>query len=318
LKILLKRLSESRPKQEREDTPRSIFPPQSNIRRRRNQRIMKSYTLYGLLCSNGFTSISNNLVQKIGLSSAYFLSVLMKQHLYFHDRGFLDENDGFHFRESDRENIIGLCPNTQRHIILKLTLLGLITTTRKGEKGTLFFYLNPDAIEALINDENPVTQKVSIRSCYAKSEYPVTQKLRNTIVRTKEEEEKKNNLSFDRIVALWNLCMKETEVPQILKLSNARKNKLKSRTKDLTTYDVWKKLFLKIKSTPFLMGENNRKWKISFDWVIENDANYVKVLEGAYLNASDKEPEDEEKEARREREQKRRVEKEIEEMQAKG
>jgi len=100
------------------------------------------------------------------------------------------------------------------------------------------------------------------------------------------------SLSFDRIKALWNLAMKETEVPQISKLTNVRKNKLKSRIQELLTYDDWKKLFIKIAGTPWLHGKNDKQWIVSFDWIIENDNNYTKVLEGKYDNSKE-EPEEE-------------------------
>jgi len=31
--------------------------------------------------------------------------------------------------------------------------------------------------------------------------------------------------------------------------------------------------------SPFLTGDG---WKVSFDWLIENDTNYLKTLEGNY------------------------------------
>ena len=37
-----------------------------------------------------------------------------------------------------------------------------------------------------------------------------------------------------------------------------------------------------IAKTPFLKGVNKRGWKVDFDWLIANDTNYVKVLEGKY------------------------------------
>jgi hypothetical protein len=38
----------------------------------------------------------------------------------------------------------------------------------------------------------------------------------------------------------------------------------------------------KASETPFLLGENERGWRVSFDWFIANDTNYLKVLEGRY------------------------------------
>ena len=38
---------------------------------------------------------------------------------------------------------------------------------------------------------------------------------------------------------------------------------------------------LKISESDFLQG-NNSNWKITFDWLIENDTNILKVCEGQY------------------------------------
>jgi len=38
----------------------------------------------------------------------------------------------------------------------------------------------------------------------------------------------------------------------------------------------------KAQSTPFLCGDNDRGWRASFDWLVENHTNVYKVLEGRY------------------------------------
>jgi hypothetical protein len=41
-------------------------------------------------------------------------------------------------------------------------------------------------------------------------------------------------------------------------------------------------LVLKAASTPFCLGSNDRGWRVTFDWLIENDKNISKLLEGNY------------------------------------
>ncbi|MHB8654994.1 MAG: hypothetical protein ACYDA9_14080 [Terriglobia bacterium] len=41
-------------------------------------------------------------------------------------------------------------------------------------------------------------------------------------------------------------------------------------------------------STPFLRGENDRGWKAGFDWLVGNDVNLEKVLEGKYAKSGRK------------------------------
>ena len=40
----------------------------------------------------------------------------------------------------------------------------------------------------------------------------------------------------------------------------------------------------KAKMSDFLTGKNDRGWKMTLDWLIENDTNWVKVMEGKYDN----------------------------------
>ena len=42
-----------------------------------------------------------------------------------------------------------------------------------------------------------------------------------------------------------------------------------------------------MEASSFLKGNNNRKWKATFDWVFENSNNWVKVYEGQYDDRAD-------------------------------
>lgn len=75
----------------------------------------------------------------------------------------------------------------------------------------------------------------------------------------------------------------------ISKLSDKRKAKLKARIDELGEEKILEAID-KIKESSFLRGENDRKWKIDFDWLIANDTNILKVLEDKYKD--EEEPED--------------------------
>ena len=66
-------------------------------------------------------------------------------------------------------------------------------------------------------------------------------------------------------------------------ISETRKNKIKARLKNISLSE-WKKVFEKMEASDFCCGINNKNWKASFDWILTNDNNYVKVLEGRYDN----------------------------------
>lgn len=86
------------------------------------------------------------------------------------------------------------------------------------------------------------------------------------------------------IVDLWNtLC--SPPLSKIEKITKSRKTKIALRAKEIGSIDEFKKLFEKIKKTKFLHGENDRGWKANFDWVFENDKNWLKIIEGNYDKA---------------------------------
>lgn len=89
---------------------------------------------------------------------------------------------------------------------------------------------------------------------------------------------------YQAIFDLFNETCKS--IPKIKGLSQSRKEKLKTRWMEMPDIDEWRKMFEIIESTPFLKGENKDKWKCTFDWLVENDRNYLKVLEGNYSKDS--------------------------------
>jgi uncharacterized protein YdaU (DUF1376 family) len=45
--------------------------------------------------------------------------------------------------------------------------------------------------------------------------------------------------------------------------------------------DWWVGLFERVKNTPFLIGKNDREWKVDLEWIVK-ESNFVKILEGKY------------------------------------
>ncbi|OGC36386.1 hypothetical protein A3J90_08405 [candidate division WOR-1 bacterium RIFOXYC2_FULL_37_10] len=87
--------------------------------------------------------------------------------------------------------------------------------------------------------------------------------------------------NFSEIVDKWNKAMQGTGIPIIYDLSETREKKLRARLSEPKFEESFDELIKKIKSSEFLLGKTGG-WKASFDWVIENDTNYLKVLEGKY------------------------------------
>ena len=72
--------------------------------------------------------------------------------------------------------------------------------------------------------------------------------------------------------------------PKVLKLSESRKTHLRARHQEPQFRDNFAAIFKAMEESDFMRGINERKWIADFDWIISNDSNYIKVLEGKYKN----------------------------------
>ena len=103
------------------------------------------------------------------------------------------------------------------------------------------------------------------------------------------EEEKPSRASHDgvceELVTFWN--KNRGPLPEVLKVSKSRKDKVAARLKaDSQFPEAFKRAVLKARETPFCTGAGGRGWRANFDWLIENDRNYLAVVEGNYDTAS--------------------------------
>ena len=102
----------------------------------------------------------------------------------------------------------------------------------------------------------------------------------------KKERIREDNIyvNFEKLtLTTWNsLCNKYPTISRIKAISPERRQHLKQRFNNKDFVKNWPEVIKKIPEYPFLLGNNDRKWTISFDWLIKNDTNYLKVLEGKY------------------------------------
>lgn len=86
-------------------------------------------------------------------------------------------------------------------------------------------------------------------------------------------------ICHSKLKDLWNETCKS--LPQVKELSKSRINKIKLRLKE-RGLDSWGVIFAKIEASDFCKGKKGDGWRATFDWIIENDHNALKVLEGKY------------------------------------
>jgi Helix-turn-helix domain len=92
-----------------------------------------------------------------------------------------------------------------------------------------------------------------------------------------------------RVVEIWNEnCA--LGLPKARKMTAGRRQKVKTRCSEGDSPESFLEEFtqaVKIcATTPFLSGGNERRWTADLDWLIENDGNLQKVLEGKYGRSS--------------------------------
>lgn len=90
---------------------------------------------------------------------------------------------------------------------------------------------------------------------------------------------------IDPYVDYWNLFATEKGFAKVEAISDSRRKKFKVRIKE-PTFNFCAILF-KAGKSEFICTEGN--W-FTFDWVLENDKNYLKVLEGNYDNKKNEPP----------------------------
>ena len=80
----------------------------------------------------------------------------------------------------------------------------------------------------------------------------------------------------------WNREF-QNQLPAVqLPLSNSRKRKLQLRLREHPEEEFWDTVFTQIEKSKFLKGNGNHGWKCTFDFLVANDTNCVKIAEGQY------------------------------------
>ena len=97
--------------------------------------------------------------------------------------------------------------------------------------------------------------------------------------RTRAREEKD---FFEEVLEIWNAYVSQEGLPPA-HLTDERRRRIYSLfplyfENDLTQ---WKQFCYRVASSPFLMGQGPRKWRVSLDWILVEE-NLIKVLEGNF------------------------------------
>ena len=87
------------------------------------------------------------------------------------------------------------------------------------------------------------------------------------------------------VVDAWNaMAERDSHFTKVRTLSRQRKAHLAARWQEALWRDNWAKMIESIPTSDFLAGKGDKHWIVSFDWLIRNDENYAKIIEGKYTN----------------------------------
>ena len=88
-------------------------------------------------------------------------------------------------------------------------------------------------------------------------------------------------VSPGEVLRLWNSATSGSAMPQAKELNADRAAKVRARIRE-RSLEQWQAIFERMKTTPFLNGDNDRGWRATFDWIMSNASNASKVIEGKY------------------------------------
>lgn len=87
----------------------------------------------------------------------------------------------------------------------------------------------------------------------------------------------------------WNEAAQRLSLPKAQLLRTPRRTALHARLRELGGIDGWRAMIEMIGKSPHLLGDNDRGWKVTFDWILK-PANLTKIMEGNYVRAKTNRP----------------------------
>ncbi len=91
-------------------------------------------------------------------------------------------------------------------------------------------------------------------------------------------------IKSEKLLELWNRFASHHSLQKINKLTKTRLKQLSVRNKEKEF--ILSSILTEAQKQPFCLGigqkDRETPWKIDFDWIIKNDTNYIKVIEGKY------------------------------------
>jgi hypothetical protein len=200
------------------------------------------------------------------------------------DDGFIRANVDTPYPETQLAGML-VVPLDLLHRTIEKCLTPTIGKLILLENGTLYVvnwkeYQFTSRYRRMIDSEPPVPPRETStdKSSSAKTEEHFRSSERIEQNRTEQNIIKQK---IEEVVTLWNKFARRIGIPWIrdIEKGSTRERHLLVRLND-PKWDL-PKIIEAIEAQPFLTGDNDRGWLVSFDWIL-NSSNYSKILEGVY------------------------------------
>lgn len=231
--------------------------------------------------------------KSIVLSDAFLDMPLSSRCLYF-TLGMLADDDGF---VGNPKAIMRQCGATQDDMLVLLQKRFLLSF----ESGVIVIkhwrmnnylrtdrHTNTNYIEEYstltVDEKGAYTEKKDVGIPLANQRYTEDRLVEDNVGKCSVGEDNGDKIAapsvpISEIVKLWN--EKADKLSHLNGVHGERETALRARWKEHPSIEWWGTLFDKVNGSAFLTGDNDRKWKATFDWLMK-PANIDKVCEGRY------------------------------------
>lgn len=155
----------------------------------------------------------------------------------------------------------------------------------------------PEPVEVVepveIVDEKPTKNEQKTNTIPTENEQKTSNKEKDKEKDKGKEKEFSLSITPNGVCQIWNEICAANGLPKVIKMTDRRADKTRTRIREMQkgggdAAETFRNVCSMIANSKFCKGQNTHKWQATFDWLIENDMNYIKVLEGKYDNDKQK------------------------------
>lgn len=155
-------------------------------------------------------------------------------------------------------------------------------TNKSTNKNRIITLINFNGYQNKEEDNNKLANRQPTDNQQATNRQPTTTNKDKKV--NKDNNVKTNTVSahppYQQFIDNYNSICKS--LPKVISLTQKRKDRIKNRWVHNPDMAYWIDVFNTCEASPFLKGESKGGWKADLDWIIKNEDNHIKVLEGAY------------------------------------